>query len=195
MPSQSKKLHRPAKPGSKKSNGHTATGEDAVAMLKSDHRKVEKLFKQYERLTSAQEKSALARLICKELIVHMILEEEYFYPACEARGVDDDLLDEAAVEHDGAKGLIGELLGDEVSEDYYDAKMTVLSEYIKHHVGEEEEPGKGLFAKAKKAGVDLKALGEAMHARKEEILAQPDGEVVSAPPFVTLHNTEHRAGR
>src|SRR6185295_19636682 len=98
------------------------------------------------------------------------LEEEIFYPACREKKIEDELLDEAQVEHDGAKIIIAELIAGSPGDEYYDAKVTVLSEYIKHHVGEEEKPSDGIFAKARKAGVDMKALGSRLQARKAELL-------------------------
>ena len=102
--------------------------------------------------------------------MHTQIEEEIFYP--EERGeVDDDMLDEAYVEHDGAKKLIAEIEGMKPSDEYYDAKVKVLSEYIKHHVKEEEQPG-GIFAQAKKGDEDLEEMGERLKARKEELMAE-----------------------
>jgi len=111
------------------------TKEDAITMLKADHRKVEDLFEKYEK--SRGKKSEIARKICMELIIHSMLEEEIFYPACQEVGVDEDMLDEANVEHDGAKVLIAELIAGSPDDDFYDAKVKVLSEEIKHHVKEE----------------------------------------------------------
>lgn len=143
---------------------------DAVALLKADHRKVEELFEKFEKTKGADGKRALVEKICAELSVHATIEEEFFYPACRGEAK-DDLLDEAYVEHDSAKVLIAELCEAEPDANFYDAKVTVLSEMIKHHVEEEEKPSKGLFAQAKAAGVDLVALAERMTARKEELLA------------------------
>ena len=113
---------------------------NAIALLKADHRKVERLFKRYEKAKSKSVKAKLAQQICLELSVHTTIEEELFYPT--VRGaVDDEIHDEAYVEHDGAKVLIAELLKGTPEDDFYDAKVTVLSEMIKHHVKEEEQPG------------------------------------------------------
>lgn len=143
--------------------------QDAIAMLKADHRKVEELFEKFDKARSAKVKKTLADQICMELSIHMMLEEEIFYPAC-AEEVEEDLRLEAYVEHDGAKILISELEESNPDEDFYDAKMTVLSEQIKHHVKEEEKPGEGLFAQARKAKMDLEVLGQEMMARKEELM-------------------------
>ncbi len=140
----------------------------AIALLKKDHREVEEMFDEYEQLEEADEKLALFRKIALALKVHTQIEEEIFYP--EERGeVEDDLLDEAYVEHASAKTLIAEIEEMRPSEEYYDAKVKVLGEYIKHHVKEEEQPG-GVFAQAKKGGEDLEAMGERLKARKNELM-------------------------
>jgi hypothetical protein len=156
---------------------------DAIAMLKADHRKVEELFEKYEK--SRGKKAEIAKTICLELIVHSMLEEEIFYPACREAGVEDDMLDEAAVEHDGAKVLIAELDNGSPDDDYYDAKVKVLSEEIKHHVKEEEKRG-GLFTQAKSNGVDLEALAEQLASRKEELLAEIDKDNLPTPITLTM---------
>ena len=143
---------------------------DAVAMLKADHRKVEELFEKFEGATAAGQKQRLAEQICMELKIHTILEEEIFYPACEGK-IEEDLLSEAYVEHDSAKVLIGQIEESEPNAEFYDAKVKVLSEEIEHHVEEEEKRMEGMFAQARKAGLDMDALGEQMAARKEELLA------------------------
>jgi len=144
---------------------------DAIALLKADHRKVEGLFAKFERAKDKRTKKALATEICTELTVHTIIEEEIFYPACQA-AAEEDLRLEAYVEHDGAKVLIAEIEGSDPDNEFYDAKVKVLSEQIKHHVKEEEKPGEGLFAQARNAELDLDALGQQIAARKEELLAQ-----------------------
>jgi len=145
--------------------------QDAIALLKADHREVEDLFEKYESANGAAAKRKLAEQICLELTIHTQIEEEIFYPACKGK-VDDDLLDESFVEHDGAKVLIAEISGGKPSDSYYDAKVTVLAEQIKHHVHEEEAFLKGLFAQARRSDLDLAALGEKLAARKMELLAQ-----------------------
>ena len=144
---------------------------NAIEMLKADHRKVEDLFEKYEK--SRGKKAEIAKNICLELIVHTMLEEETFYPACREVGVEEDKMDEAGVEHDGAKVLISELQKGSPDDDYYDAKVKVLSEEIKHHV-KEEEMREGVFAQTIAKGVDLEAVGEDMAACKKEILADMD---------------------
>jgi hypothetical protein len=142
----------------------------AVKLLKKDHREVEDMFDEYEQLEADTEKLALFKKIALALKVHTQIEEEIFYPA-ERGEVEDDLLDEAQVEHDGAKKLIAEIEAMQPGDDLYDAKVKVLGEYIKHHVKEEEQPG-GIFAQAKRGEEDLDAMGEQLKARKQELMAQ-----------------------
>lgn len=142
----------------------------AVVLLKQDHREVEAWFDEYEQLDNDREKLALFKKIALALKVHTQIEEEILYPA-ERGEVEDDMLDEAYVEHDGAKKLIAELEAMKPSDEFYDAKVKVLGEYIKHHVKEEEQPG-GIFAQAKKGDEDLDAMGERLKARKQELMAQ-----------------------
>ena len=144
--------------------------KDAIALLKADHRKVEDLFEKFESASKSDQKRKLAEQICNELKVHATIEEELFYPALRG-AIDDDLLDEAYVEHDGAKVLINDILASAPDAEFYDAKVTVLSEDIKHHVKEEEQRG-GMFSQAKDSSVDLVALGEQMMARKLELMPQ-----------------------
>lgn len=141
---------------------------DAIAMLKADHRKVEGLFEKAMKARDDGHKQELVKQICTELCIHTMIEEEIFYPACTAEA-EADTIDEAYVEHDGAKVMISELLNSDPDNEFYDAKIKVLSEEIKHHVKEEEKRGEGLFAQAKAAGLDLEGLGERMAARKQEL--------------------------
>ena len=158
---------------------------DAVALLKADHRKVEDLFEQFESAEDAASKAALVKEICTELCVHATIEEEIFYPACKGK-VEEDLLDESYVEHDGAKVMIAELIAGKPDDEFYDAKVTVLSEEIEHHVEEEEKRSEGLFAQAKEAGLDFDALGERMMARKAELLAKFAAEGLPPPQTRTF---------
>jgi hemerythrin superfamily protein len=144
--------------------------QDAIALLKADHRKVEELFETFEKARGAERKAGLVKQICTELKVHTAIEEEIFYPACRGK-VEEDLVNEAYVEHDAAKKLIAELEASEPDEDFYDAKVKVLSEEIEHHIEEEEKRSEGMFAQAKKAGLDMDALGEQMAARKQALLS------------------------
>ena len=154
----------------KKSTAKTST--DAIALLTKDHAEVKALFKKYKQLcesgTDGSEKEAIALEICTQLTAHATVEEEIFYPATRAEDT-DDLLDEAEVEHGTAKDLIAQIEDMEPDDDLYDAKVTVLGEYIDHHVKEEEGE---LFPKARKLGIDLGELGAQMKARKEELLAE-----------------------
>ena len=146
----------------------------AVQLLKADHREVEGWFDDYEQLDDEGEKLALFQQIALALKVHTQIEEEIFY--AEERGeVEDDMLDEAYVEHQGAKDLIAQIEAMDPSEELYDAKVKVLGEYIKHHVKEEEQAG-GIMAQAKKGDEDLDAMGERMKARKEELMARMGGK-------------------
>ena len=160
------------------------TTKDAIALLKADHRKVEDLFEKYE--SARGKKAAIAKQICMELTIHTMVEEEIFYPACRAAGVESDMMDEANVEHDGAKVLIAELEAGSPDDEYYDAKVKVLSEEIKHHVKEEEQRG-GIFAKAKEKDLDLDALGEQIAARKQELKAQFEEKGLPQPVTLTMN--------
>jgi len=157
--------------------------QDAVSLLKADHRKVEDLFEKYENARG--KKADIARQICMELIVHTMIEEEIFYPACREAGVESDMMDEANVEHDGAKMLIGELENGVPDDEYYNAKVKVLSEEIKHHVKEEEKPG-GIFTAARQAGLDLDDLGQQLLARKQELKTQFEEQGLPAPVTLTM---------
>ena len=161
-----------------------ADKQDAIALLKADHRKVEELFVQFESASGAGKKEKLARQICLELTVHAQIEEEIFYPACEGK-VEEDLLKEAYVEHDGAKVLIAEIEAGGPGDDYYDAKVKVLSEEIKHHVKEEEQRD-GVFAQAREKDLDLKALGEQMAARKKELMTGFEDNGLPPPMTLTM---------
>ena len=152
--------------------------KDAVALLKADHRKVEDLFAKFARAKSADARRKLAEQICNELKVHATIEEELFYPALDGK-IENTILTEAYVEHDGAKVLINDILASDPQDEYYDAKVTVLAEDIRHHVKEEEGRG-GMFAQARKTDVDLRALGEQMMVRKAQLL--PQAKTNSLPP-------------
>ncbi len=146
---------------------------DAIMLLKADHREVEDLFAQFEKASGDGRKERIARQICTELKIHTMIEEEIFYPAFRGK-IDDDLLDEGVVEHDGAKVLINDIESGGPDEDYYDAKVKVLQEQIEHHVEEEEQPKDGMFAQCRDTDVDLVALRDQMLARKEELAAQAE---------------------
>jgi len=153
----------------------TTSKMDATHLLMEDHRKVESLFEQFEKAGGDGRKEKIARQICTELKVHSMIEEEIFYPALRGKISDDDL-DEAYVEHDGAKLLINEIEAGGPDDDFYDAKVKVLKEQIEHHVEEEEKIRGNIFQQARAADVDLEALGERMAARKAELLAKAEAE-------------------
>lgn len=146
-----------------------APKQDAIAVLKADHRQVEAWFAQFEKTRSNDKKLALATKICEALTVHTTIEEEIFYPAFLEATDETDLHHEAEVEHEGAKRLIEQIEASGPDDEYYDAKVTVLSEMIKHHVKEEEQRG-GMFAKARESEMDLKAMGEQLAERKAELM-------------------------
>jgi len=151
---------------------------DAVALLKADHRQVEEWFEQFEKSRSDDKKADLARRICGALRIHTAIEEEIFYPAfLEATG-DEDIHHEAEVEHAGAKNLISQIEKSGPRDDYFDARVKVLSEMIKHHVKEEEQRD-GMFAKAKASNMDLEALGERMQQRKKELEKSSNGKAAA----------------
>ena len=155
----------------KRATSKSPRSQDAIVLLKADHRQVEDWFEEFEKARTDSRKTDLADKICTALKVHTQIEEEIFYPAfIEATG-DEDIHHEAVVEHDGAKKLIAQIEASGPEDDYYDAKVKVLSEMIKHHVKEEEQRD-GMFAEARKAGMDLAALGEQLAARKDELMAQ-----------------------
>lgn len=158
---------------------------DAIALLKADHDQVEDLFKQYEKASGDGRKEKLAKQICRELTIHTTIEEEIFYPACEGK-VDEDLLKEAYVEHDAAKVLIAEIEAGEPSDEFYNAKVKVLQEEIEHHIEEEEKRVEGLFSQARKAGLDMDALGEQLESRKSELLAKAESGRLPEPELTTM---------
>jgi hypothetical protein len=146
---------------------------DAISLLTADHKKVKKMFSDYEQLKesgSDEEKEELVLAICTELSMHADAEEAIFYPAVRAAIDDDDLMDEAEVEHDSAKDLMAQLQALEPSDDLYDAKVKVLGEYVNHHVEEEQNE---MFAKVKKAKLDIEELGSQILEFKENWEEQP----------------------
>jgi hypothetical protein len=146
---------------------------DAIMLLKNDHREVEDLFAQFEKASGQDKKWQIAQQICNELKIHSMLEEEIFYPATE-EAVEEELYNEAFVEHDGAKVLINDIMESGGQGEFFEAKVKVLSEEIKHHVEEEEKPNDGYFAQVRDSDVDVKALLEPIMARKQELKAQAE---------------------
>jgi hypothetical protein len=149
--------------------------QDAIALLKADHRQVEDWFAQFESSRSDSKKSELAQKICQALTVHTQIEGEIFYPAFLEATEEEDIHHEAEVEHDSATKLIQQIKGSGPEDDYFDAKVTVLSEMIKHHVNEEEKRD-GMFAKARQSDMDLKALGEQLAARKAQLMGSGESD-------------------
>ncbi len=149
-----------------------AAKTDATVLLTRDHTEVSKLFKQYKKLADSDadgpDRQALAEQICMLLTVHATIEEEIFYPAAREAEVESDLLDEAEVEHASAKDLIAQIRAMEPDDDLYDAKVTVLGEYIDHHVQEEENE---MFPKCRKAGMELAELAAELAERKAALMA------------------------
>jgi hemerythrin superfamily protein len=156
--------------------GTPAAAPEATALLRADHKHVSALFEQYEGTRSAAKKKSLVATICLELSVHAQIEEEIFYPAVKAALKDKELVPEATVEHATLKELIAQVKDKEPDGEMFDAKIKVMSEYVKHHVKEEQNE---MFPKAKKTRLDMNALGAQMAARKEELLASP--ELLDAP--------------
>ena len=153
-----------------KSQKKSTAPKDAIALLKADHKQVKIWFEQFEKTKSAKKKQALASDICAALGVHMQIEERIFYPAFLDATKDKDMHHEAAVEHDAAKKLIADIERSSPEDDFFDSKVHVLSEMIKHHVKEEEQPG-GMFAEAKQSKkMNLVALGDALTQREQKLI-------------------------
>jgi len=164
--SQRNAANRPAR-------GAPAEAVDAIRLLVDDHDAVKGLFKTYEKLVkdeaSVEEKQAVAQEICLALKAHTAIEEEIFYPAARDALDDDGMFDEAEVEHESVKDLIEQIEGMSPQEDLYDAKVTVLGEYIDHHVKEEETE---MFPKVRKTDLDLKSLGDQMESRRDQLILE-----------------------
>ena len=147
--------------------------QDAIALLKADHRQVEEWFEKFEETESGARKQELATKICDALTVHATIEEEIFYPAFLEATDDKDIHHEAEIEHEAAKRLIAEIEESSPDDEYFGSKVKVLSEMIKHHVKEEEQP-EGMFAEARDSDMELGALGEQMAARKAALEGEHD---------------------
>jgi len=187
--------HKPTEPktdpADPKNGASTAPDADPTEMLKSDHRHVEQLFSPFEKATNAEQKSQLAAQICTELMVHTLIEEEIFYPACRDH-MEQRLLEEAQVEHDGAKALIIEIRAGSPDEQYFDAKVKVLSEEIKHHV-QEEEKSDGVLVKAKQAGLATPDLAKRLAALKQELMEEAKAGTLG-PPVTRSFRVRTNAG-
>ena len=163
----------------------TSKSQDAITILKEDHRAVEKLFKEFEEAKGDGRKEKLARQICLELTVHTALEEQIFYPACQGT-VDEEELKEGYVEHDAAKLMIAEIEANEAGDDeFFDTKVHVLQEEIEHHIKEEEGPD-GIFAQARKGKLDFEALGEQLAALKKQLTDQYQASGTPQPELTTM---------
>ena len=171
--------------------------ESGIEALEQDHRRVEQLFADYESAVEDVRKDELVQQICIELTIHAQLEEEIFYPACREKLAEEDRLDEAQVEHDSAKLLIADLMEARSGDRFRDAKISVLREQIKHHVGEEEMPGAGIMAQARAHGVDSADLARRLKERKQTL----QGRAAELRPTraislnLDLDTFTHREGR
>ena len=159
--------------GARITGGGATSSVDAIELLKSDHRQVEAWFEDYENSDDDGERLDIAGRICNALTVHTQIEEEIFYPAFLDATDEEDLHHEAIIEHEGAKRLIEDIEDSEAGDEYLDARVKVLSEMIKHHVKEEEQPG-GMFDEARRAGMDLAELGAEMERRKLDLMDNAD---------------------
>ena len=155
----------------RRSTSKSAAPQDAIALLKADHRQVEAWFEEFENSSGASKKQKLANQICTALKVHTQIEEEIFYPACREAGVDTEAMDEADIEHEHASMLVEEIEAGKPGDDHYDARMKVLSEMVKHHV-KEEEKREGIFSQARQSDLDLVELGQELQERKAELMKQ-----------------------
>ena len=158
----------------KKSTRPTPKAQDAIALLRADHRLVSELFEQFEKSRSATKKKALVQQICTELTVHAQVEEEIFYPAVRAAIQETEIIAEAAIEHATLKTLIGDLEQGQPGDEEFEATVKVLGEYVAHHVAEEQTE---IFPRARASDLDLQELGARLLARKAELMSG-DGEGV-----------------
>lgn len=162
----------PAKKARKKSSKAKVARrpQDAIALLRADHTVVKDLFDQFEKARDDARKQTIATRVCLELKIHTQIEDEIFYPAVrEALPKEEDLLDEAEVEHDSAKTLIQQIEDGSPDDELWEAKVTVLGEYVQHHVKEEQNE---MFPKARRSKLDLKELGERLRLRKEQLMEE-----------------------
>lgn len=170
------------------------TETDAFALLTADHRTVKGLFKEFEKLSKQddvdEEKAQLVRQICNELTVHAQVEEEIFYPALREAIDDEDLMDEADIEHASAKDLIAQISGMDPDDEMFDATVKVLGEYVDHHVKEEENE---MFPALRKAELDLKELGSQLAERKFALMEEMGIEAEEPPAPSRKRSTGARA--
>jgi len=186
---------------------HGDKSMNALDLLMTDHKEVQKLFKEFKR--QAKEKDAelerqLAQKICAELRIHAQIEEEIFYPAVRNAIDDKDIMDEAQVEHASAKELIAEIEAMQPTDDLFEARVTVLGEYINHHIEEEQDE---MFPKVRKSDLDLDQLGQELAQRKSELQKEVPAETFAAPEKSAAgtrasrsraaepaHKTKHKSG-
>ena len=166
MPAKSAKT--PRKSAKRKAPSSTPKPQEATALLRADHKKVSELFAQYEKARATSRKQAIVAQICTALTVHARIEEEIFYPAVKAALKDHELVPEANVEHAAVKDLIAQVEGVVPDGEMFDARIKVMSEFVKHHVKEEQNE---MFPKARSSKLDLVELGARLAARKQELLA------------------------
>src|SRR3954447_9794959 len=188
---RTRKSTRGRKSSSRTRSRRNGGGNDAISLLKADHDEVKKWFGEFEKTRSDDRKQELARKICTALKAHTIIEEEIFYPAFLEATDETDIHHEAEVEHDGAKKLIEEIEAGGPEDDYFDARVSVLSEMIKHHVNEEEKRG-GMFAKARNSDMDLNSLGEELEERKQQVM---ESEGAATPSEGDASGPARRRGR
>jgi len=166
---------------------------DAIMLLKADHRTVEELFDKFEKARGDDKKLQIAQQICTELKIHAMIEEEIFYPTFRGK-IEDDILDEAYVEHDGAKVLINDIMANGSEDEFFEAKVTVLSEEIKHHVQEEEKGKESMFAQCRETDVDLKELRDRLMERKQELMQLAESEGLPPAELAAVHVQATPAG-
>ena len=162
-----KAVDAPARKAAAKKAAKPVRIPDAIGLLRADHKRVNDLFEQFEKTRSANKKKSIVAKICLEMTVHAQIEEEIFYPAVKAALRDKELVPEASVEHASVKDLIAQVRDVEPDGEMYDARVTVMGEFIRHHVKEEQNE---MFPKAKKTRLDMVALGEQLYARQQELL-------------------------
>lgn len=174
----------------------SSSSSDAVSMLMADHKKVQKLFRDFDKAHEEQDDQTcreIAERVCTELEVHTTLEEELFYPAArEALGEDEELVDEAEIEHQSAKDLISELRAMDATDQKFAPTFTVLAEYVRHHIKEEEGE---MFPRVKKAKLDLDGLGQEMAARKSQLTAEADAAELESGEAPATSRTEPDTAR
>ena len=159
--------------------GRRGSPPDAIELLKQDHRNVETWFAEFEKARSDERKQRLADRICSALKVHTKLEEEIFYPAFREATAEEEMYHEAEVEHESAEELISKLERSSPGDERYDAQVKVLSHMIEHHVYEEEKRD-GIFAKARKADIDVEELGAQMSKRKAQLEGREEKGLLGA---------------